>query len=149
MSSNSKQQRAADPVLTVTYVKASELDRFGDDLDDPFAGLLQPPLPTAAKSRSQGDLPALVRNTPVGDELCDAAWADTPTRVLSWEETEGLLSQVRETKRSEHRSRSGIHTRPTVRSMAAATAARPVLELELDLELPVAAVSHSSGRLSP
>lgn len=121
-----KKQQVSDPELTITALDATELDSSDLELDDPFVELSWSTPP--AKS------PTLIpvrMNTPNGDELCDPSWCEEPTRVMSKEETDRLLEQVRESQRLEQLFSQGIHTRPTVRSMQAVSMppSRPVPEV--------------------
>jgi len=69
---------------------------------------------------------------PNGNELVDLSWCNEPTRIMSKEQTQALLEEVRESQRLEQHLMQGIHTRPTVRSMQAVVPpSRPCTEVEV------------------
>lgn len=79
-------------------------------------------------------MPSVLVTTPMGNEIVDPSWCDEPTRMLSIDE---VLLLVRETEKIALAERlvSGLHTRPTVRSMVAVNMppssrrAEPVVEI--------------------
>lgn len=75
-----------------------EVDAMLAELDEPFPET--PPLPLSTPPLDHW---AIV-STPKGEEIVEKSWTDEPTRVMTKEEIDALLS---------------IHTRPTLRSMEA------------------------------
>lgn len=75
---------------------------------------------------------AFVAVGPNGNELVDPTWCSEPTRIMSPEQTQALLEEVRESQRLEQHLLQDIHTRPTVRSMQAVVPpSRPAPEVEV------------------
>lgn len=113
-----RQQQPSGPELTI---------------DEPFELSPEDLVEVSAELKWSVPPEAFVAVGPHGNELVDPSWCSEPTRIMSKEQTQALLEEVRESQRLEQHLLQGIHTRPTVRSMQAVSMppSRPTPEVEV------------------
>ena len=120
-----RQQQPSGPELTID--EPFELN--SSDLVDEVPIDLLP-------SRRTNRPTAYVAVGPNGTELVDPIWCEEPTVVMSADQSQELLEQVRAELAAEELTKElvrGLHTRPTVRSMQAVSMppSRPVPPVEV------------------
>lgn len=60
----------------------------------------------------------VVCHTPLGEELTQTSWLDEPTRIMSKEELNQILTEEAEKIREQERLKRFLHTRPTIKMAA-------------------------------
>jgi len=94
------------------------------ELDEPF--IVEPIIELRPERRTNppppmSSMPAtgMLVNSPTGPEMVYTDWCDEQTMVMSLEEVNELLEQTREPNKLAAFLAGDLHTRPTVKSMAA------------------------------